>query len=269
MELDIRKLLELESLELHDDAAVEAALIGVPAPRSADVLLAKFCSLGVTPSDLVIDLGCGHGQYSQQIASVMGCKVVALDQSLARVVETRTATGNVVRVHVARAIAEALPLGHQSVGFVWCRDMLNHVDLPRTLRECAAVLTPGGYMLVYQTFATKLLEPLEAERIYTAFAIVARNMNPAYFEACAVDAGFMIIERDAIGSEWRESWEVEDGSRHTSENLLRAARLLRGSEAVKKRLGEKTYAFAVADQLWGVYQMIGKLCPTAYVLRRS
>ena len=104
--------------------------------------------------------------------------------------------------------------------------------------------------------------------MYTAFAIVARNMNPAYFEACALDAGFTIIERDAIGSEWRESWEVEDGSRHTSENLIRAARLLRGSEAVKKRLGEKTYAFAMADQLWGVYQMIGKLCPTVYVLRR-
>ena len=270
MEPDTRKLLELESQELHDDAAVEAALIGVPAPRSADVLLAKFCSLGVTPSDLAIDLGCGHGQYSQQIASVTGCKVVALDQSLARVVETRAATGNaaVVRVHVARAIAEALPLGHQSVGFVWCRDMLNHVDLPRTLRECAAVLTPGGYMLVYQTFATKLLEPLEAERIYTAFAIVARNMNPAYFEACAVDAGFTIVERDAISSEWRESWEGEAGSRHTSENLVRAARLLRGTEAVRKQLGEKAYEFAMADQLWGVYQMIGKLCPTAYVLRR-
>lgn len=270
MKPDIRKLLELESQELHDDAAIVAALTGVPAPRSADVLLAKFCSLGVTPNDLVIDLGCGHGQYSQQIASATGCKVVALDLSLARVVETRAETGNAaaVRVHVARAIAEALPLGHQSVGFVWCRDMLNHVDLPRTLRECAAVLTPGGYMLVFQTFATKLLEPLEAERIYTAFAIVARNMNPDYFEACALDAGFTIIERDAIGSEWRESWEVEDGSRHTSENLLRAARLLRGSEGVKKRLGEKTYEFAMADQLWGIYQMIGKLCPTVYVLRR-
>ena len=73
MEPDTRKLLELESQELHDEAALEAALIGVPAPRSADILLAKFCSLGVTPSDLVIDIGCGHGQYSQQIASVTGC----------------------------------------------------------------------------------------------------------------------------------------------------------------------------------------------------
>ena len=61
---------------------------------------------------------------------------------------------------------------------------------------------------------------------------------------------------------------LEGTERHTSENLIRAARLLRGGEAVKKRLGEKTYAFAMADQLWGVYQMIGKLCPTAYVLRR-
>ena len=75
-------------------------------------------------------------------------------------------------------------------------------------------------------------------------------------------------ERDTIGSEWRESWEAEAGSRHTSENLLRAARLLRGSEDVRKRLGEKAYEFALADQSWGVYQTIGKLCPTAYLLRR-
>jgi len=93
-------------------------------------------------------------------------------------------------------------------------------------------------------------------------------MDTDYFEACARDAGFSIIERDAIGSAWREWWEAE-GSRRTSESLLRAARLLRGREQVSERLGEEGFAFAMADQLWGVYQMIGKLCPTVYVLRRQ
>lgn len=264
------KLLKLDVGDAHDEAAVEAALAVVPAPRSPDVLLAKLCSLGVKPDDLVIDLGCGHGQYAQQIASVTGCKVVALDLSAQCVVETRAAIGQAqaARVHIARAVAEALPLRHHSADSIWCRDMLNHVDLPLTLRGCAAVLAPAGYMLVYQTFATELLEPSEARRLYEAFAIVPRNMNADYFEACAHGAGFTIIERDAIASEWREWWEVE-GSRKTSANLLRAARLLRGGQRVRKLLGENAYEFALADQFWGVYQMIGKLCPTVYALRRG
>ena len=76
MEPDTRKLLELESKELHDEAAVEAALVGVPAPRSVDVLLAKFCSLGVTASDLVIDLGCGHGSIGGESSKRLPSPIV-------------------------------------------------------------------------------------------------------------------------------------------------------------------------------------------------
>jgi SAM-dependent methyltransferase len=263
-------LLELEEGDFHDEAALEAALAALPPPRSPDVLLEKFVSVGVGPSHLVIDLGCGHGQYTQQITSATGCTVVALDLSAQRVVETRAAIGDVKtpRVHVARSVAEALPLRPGSADFIWCRDMLNHVDLPRTMRECAAALAPGGHMLTYQSFEAELMEPREAQRLYAAFAIVPANMDPAYFESCARDAGFTIVERDVTGSEWREWWEAEGASRVTS-SLLRAARLLRGAESVRTALGDRAYEFALADQLWGVYQMIGKLCPTAYILRRD
>jgi ubiquinone/menaquinone biosynthesis C-methylase UbiE len=269
MDSEFLKLLELESENLHDERALEAALDGLPAPRSPDLLLGKFCALGAQPGHVIVDLGCGHGQYSLQIASATGATVVAVDLNPTSLVETRTATGHAEsgRVHVARTVAEALPLRHGSAGFVWCRDMLNHVDLRRALSECAAVLASGGYMLVYQTFATASLEPAEAARLYAAFAIVAQNMEPEYFEACARDAGFTIEDRDAIASEWREWWEAE-GSRKTSANLHRAALLLRGGESIRDRLGDKAYEFALADQLWGIYQMIGKLCPTVYVLRR-
>ena len=123
-------------------------------------------------------------------------------------------------------------------------------------------------MIVYQTFASDLLEAQEAKRIYDAFTIVERNMDASYFETCATDAGFTIIERDVIGGEWREWWEAE-GSRKTSANLVRAARLIRAEESIRAELGDAAYEFAMADQLWGIYQMIGKLVPTMYVLRRA
>jgi SAM-dependent methyltransferase len=172
------------------------------------------------------------------------------------------------RVRTLRAAAEALPLRDRALRFVWCRDMLNHVDLPGAMRECARILVPGGAMLVYQTFAADSLEPREADRIYRTFSIVPRNMDPLYFERCAGGAGFAVAERDVIGGEWREWWE-DDGARRTSQSLLRASRLLRASDDLRREFGDAAYEFAFADQLWGIYQMIGKLQPTAYVLRRE
>lgn len=261
-------LVAIEGGLFHDEDALAGALDTLPPPRSPDMLLARLRALALAPRDTVIDLGCGNGQYACAIAEATASRVLALDLSLGSVIETRNAAEGAARgrVAAARAIAEALPVRPCSVAAIWCRDMLNHVDLPATLRECAAALRPGATMLVYQTFATRLLEPAEARRIFDAFAIVAENMRPAYFERCAADAGFTIVERDAVGGEWRERWEA-DGTRKTSEGLMRASRLIRGRDAIVERFGQPAYDFAVADQLWGVYQMIGKLCPTIYVLR--
>ena len=73
---------------------------------------------------------------------------------------------------------------------------------------------------------------------------------------------------DVIGSEWREAWE-EDGSRRTSGQLLHAARLLRAADDLRADLGETSYRIELANALWGVCQMIGKLEPRIYVLRKT
>jgi len=53
-----------------------------------------------------------------------------------------------------------------SVDLVGCRDMLNHISpLEPGITECARVLRPGSAMIVFQTFAGDLLEPLEAARL--------------------------------------------------------------------------------------------------------
>lgn len=143
--------------DVDGDAPVEAALARLPPPRTPEMLLEKLLALGVRPGGRVLDVGCGHGQHAEQIASATGCTVVAVDLSPRYVTESRAAAGEVPsgRIHVARAIAEALPLRAASINFVWCRDMLYSVDLPRTLAECAAALVPGGQMVVYQSFARR------------------------------------------------------------------------------------------------------------------
>jgi SAM-dependent methyltransferase len=170
------------------------------------------------------------------------------------------------RVRFETAAIEALPLDDGAVDRVWCRDMLNHVDLRRGLAECRRVLKPGGGMLVYQTFATDLLEPREAERIFRSMAIVPANMDDAYFEQTAAVAGFAIVGKDPIDSEWRERWG-EEGEQKPLVDLLALARLRRNGADLLARFGEEACEVAYGDRIWGIYQLLGKLRPTIYLLR--
>lgn len=153
------------------------------------------------------------------------------------------------------------------VDVVFCRDMLNHVeDLDVAFDECRRVLKTDGAMVVYQTFATPLLEPEEALRIYADLVVVPERMSIDDFESRADSAGFSISVLDIVGSQWREAWE-EDGRGVTSRQLLRAARLIRCADETLGELGELPYRAELSDALWGVYQMIGKLEPRIYILR--
>jgi SAM-dependent methyltransferase len=253
-----------------EDEALSAELDRSLDPRPAESLYDAFAALDVRESDVVLDVGCGYGAHSVELARRFGCEVVASDlipRHLEKAREQIALEGLEERVRVVEAPIESLPLDDGAVDHIWCRDMLNHVRLREALVECARVLSPGGRMLVYQTFATELLEPQEAKRLFSAVAIVPENMSRAYFEELAGEAGFVIGSMDEVGSEWREHW-LETGDHKTVEHLLRAARLRRREEEFVGRYGRASYEAALWGSIWGVYQLLGKLRPTVYVLEK-
>lgn len=239
-------------------------------PRPAETLYDAFGALGAGPDDVVLDVGCGKGAHSIELARRFGCRVIAADpipQQLEKTRERVAEEGVGDRVTVLEGAIESLPLEDESVDHVWCRDMLNHVRLREALSECFRALRPGGRILVYQTFATDDCEPNEARRLWSAMAIVPENMSRTYFEQTAREAGFQISAVDEIDSEWREFW-LEAGDRRTVDDLLRAARLRRRETELVARYGRDSYEAALAGSVWGVYQLLGKLCPTVYVLEK-
>lgn len=253
-----------------EDEALSAELDRSLDPRPAESLYDAFAALGVRESDVVLDVGCRYGAHSVELTRRFGCEVVASDvipRHLEKAREEIAKEGLEERIRVVEAPIESLPLDDGAVDHIWCRDMLNHVRLREALVECARVLRPGGRMLAYQTFATELLEPQEAERLFSAVAIVPENMSRAYFEKLTGEAGFVIASMDEVGSEWREHW-LETGDHKTVEHLLRAARLRRREEELVGRYGRASYEAALWGSIWGVYQLLGKLCPAVYVLEK-
>lgn len=240
-------------------------------PRNSDMLYDHFASFGPSAESHVIDIGCRDAKFAIELAGRFNCKVLGIDPVPVHIerAQKKIETAELAeRVTVHLAAIEKIPVADESLDMIWCRDVLNHVDLPQGLTECFRVLKPGGQMLVYQTFATPLLEEREAVRIYAAMAIVSQNMSEQFFQARAHEAGLSITTRDVISSEWRERW-AEEGSSALLEDLLGAARLRRNEDALVTQYGRESYEATYADCLWGIYQMLGKLQPTVYLLQKN
>jgi SAM-dependent methyltransferase len=240
-------------------------------PRDSDGLYDLFAPCGVGPEHLILDVGSRDAGHAIALAKRFGCRCVAVDpvplhMPLMQKAIAEADLGD--RVTAEQAAIEALPSADATVDAIWCRDMLNHVDLPRGFAECARVLKSGGFMFIYVTLATDTCEPREAARLYTALAIQPENMRPAYFRECAQAAGLAIVSIDQIESEWREHAIEEGDTWGELSSLLRIARMRRRETDLVERYGRERYEATLASDLWGIYQLLGKLCPTVYLLRK-
>jgi SAM-dependent methyltransferase len=266
----------MDAVTLYNDiwtssSELEACCKQSLSPRGADMLYDLFATFCPTAESEVIDIGCRDARYAIELASRFGCRVLGIDPApihIERAQKNIAEAGLSDRLRAELASIEALPAANESFDMIWCRDVLNHVDLQRGLAECARVLKPGGHMLVYQTFATPALEEREAARIYAAMAIVPQNMAESFFQATAQAAGMSITARDVVSSEWRERW-AEEGSIALLEDLLAVARMRRSEAALIARYGREQYEATYASSLWGIYQMLGKLQPTIYLLAKA
>ena len=265
-----RELVHLSVERIYGDwgierEAAEALIDSAPAPRTPEMLYDIAGQLGLGPGSRVLDAGCRDARHAAPLAERFQCDVIALDITRFGLEVARHRLGS--RLPLLQASIEAIPLRDAAVGFIWCTDVLTLVpDLARALVECARVIRPGAPMLVYQSFATPLLADFEAEEMYARDAIPAANMDAGRFERTAGAAGFRIEWKDELHGEWRETGELVE---RTSLALVRLSRMRRDRERIERALGAEMYAHLLSGYQWGVYQMLGKLAPTIYVLRRA
>ena len=107
-------------------------------PDDAMALLAR--ELGIGPGRRALDLAAGTGKLTRLLVA-LGADVIAVepvdgmrDQLLA----------NVAGIDVLDGVAEAIPLGDESVDVVMAAQAFHWFDAPAALDEMARVLRPGG-----------------------------------------------------------------------------------------------------------------------------
>lgn len=240
-------------------------------PRGTDLLFDVFAALGSQPGELVVDVGARDAGHTIRLVREHGLRAIALDPVSLHVERALQAVADAElqkEIDVAQAGIEDMPIADGAADWIWCRDVLVHVDVTRGLAECARVLRPGSQMLAYITCATESLEPNEAKELFDALAIPRESADSSVIEDRAENAGLTLVSKTPLGGEWRERM-IEDGSWSPSDDLLRLSRLHRRETELVERYGQARVAAYAAERRWGVYQLLGKLRPTIYHWRRD
>jgi SAM-dependent methyltransferase len=237
-------------------------------PRGPEFLYDLVRDMALPAGSLAVDVGCGEGRHSVELAERFGLTVIGLDP-VPRQIEVATASlaSREADVRFELGSAEALPLEDGTVDLVWCRDVLVHVaDLDRAYAEFQRVLRLNGRVLVYQMFAGDRLEPREAQWLWNAIGAVPTSTDRARTDA-AISAAGLRVDHCTDVSEWGEWAEEQTGK--GGRRLLYAARLLRDPERYVARFGQAAYEIMLADCFWHVYGMIGKLQRVVHLLSKT
>ena len=123
-------------------------------------------------------------------------------------------------------------------------------------------------MLIYQSLATDLCEPKEAQRLFEALAILPENMSADYFRSVARGCGFALVGEDKLDSEWQEYTLENGGENDYADRLLRLARMRRQQDELVEQHGRERFEADYFGTLWSIYTLLGKLCAYVFVLRK-
>ncbi len=265
--------------EYYDDyprieAAFQAALDESLHPRGPELLYEMVSELRLPAGAKVLDLGCGEGQHSVELAKRFGHEVHGIDpvprhielsnERLEKAAEQHPELSKLVRFELGAA--ETLPVGDATVELIWCREMLVHVDaIEKAFAECRRVLRSGGHMLIHDTFDTGRLVPANANPPGLSPARPNGGGLPQRIEAALPGAGFEIVQRIDLHSEWGEY--AEEATGQGGRRLIHAARLLRAPDRFISQFGRTAYDIMLGDCLWHIYRMIGKLSGRVYLLQ--
>jgi SAM-dependent methyltransferase len=241
-------------------------------PRSPDMLLDAPGWLGLRAGQLVLDAGCRDGSHALALSRRYGCRVVGVDlvlQGLPKGGAYDAAERTAGQLWLVNGDIEALPLVDGACDLVWCRDTLSCLgDCARALRECARVLRPGGGMVLYAVFATDRLEPGDRALLVEGLANSAASMDQPTVEAAIAAAGFTVLRRERIGSEWSEH-RLEHDPGYLTQDLLEVARMTRHRDRYQAAFGPVWYRRTLAFDLWRLQIVLGRLVPVLYALVSS
>jgi SAM-dependent methyltransferase len=163
---------------------------------------------GIGNSPFVLDIGCGPGGQTMDLAALSASHIVGVDKSISYLTELRrrAARRNIdQRIHAVNADMFELEFREGAFDVVWAEGSIYIIGFERGLKEWKRFIRRGGYIAVTEVTWLKSAAPEELNRFWTEAypAIQSAQENLKLFE----DAGYEMTGHFALPeSSWWDQY---------------------------------------------------------------
>jgi demethylmenaquinone methyltransferase/2-methoxy-6-polyprenyl-1,4-benzoquinol methylase len=118
---------------------------------------AAIADLHLLPGSRGLDVGCGVGLYALWLAEAIGPtgQVTGIDHLPERIAAAQRLVGGTLapeRLRLQQSDGTAIAAADSTFDWVWCADVLHHIDDPvLALREFIRVVRPGGRLIIKES----------------------------------------------------------------------------------------------------------------------
>ena len=130
----------------------------------------------------ILDIGCGQGQQTLELASLSGGEVVGIDidhAALSKLQERIDKTKIGERIKVVHVSLFENTFDDNSFDVIWEEGVLHLLDTSRSLAECSRLLKPYGYLVMHETilwFESTIMKLREF-----GLTLMGQHMLPKHF----------------------------------------------------------------------------------------
>lgn len=142
----------------------------------------------------ILDIGCGPGMQTLQIAELTDGKITALDKTeafLQELEKRKQAAGIGEKILTVSGDMFALPFARESFDLIWSEGAIYIIGFERGLREWKAFLKPNGYLVVSELTWLKDDPPEEIAQFWANHYPAMKSVRES--EQVAQDEGYTLL----------------------------------------------------------------------------
>ena len=130
----------------------------------------------------ILDIGCGQGQQTMELARLAGSEVIGIDIDRAALSKLRHRIDEAGLGHRIKAVHVSLfdnGFDENSFDLLWEEGVFHLLDARRSLSECGRLLKLNGYLVMHETILW--FDGIRERLPEFSFELVAHHMLPKHF----------------------------------------------------------------------------------------